>query len=154
MYRKFLGKEAKIGAYHVEMTPHRQSLEGIEKPPKELLIKFGFEDTNTCLVNTLEAIQNQNQGEASATKGDVFTIMKETIEEGNKKLKTELHKDMKDLKDDIVKEAHLYVDDINDKLKKQMMDIQSTLALALTGMQQITGSANPTNMLKDQSNLD
>ena len=149
-----MGKEAKIGAYHVEMIPHRRSLEGSEKPPKDLLVKFGFDDTNTCLVNTIEAIQNQTQGEASATKGDVFTIMKEAIEEGNKKLKIELHKDMKDLKDDIVKEAHIYVDEINEKLKKQMMDIQGTLTLALTGMQQITGAASPTLTLKDRPNME
>ena len=59
-------------------------------------------------------------------------MMKEAIEEGNKKLKLELHKDMKELKNDIVKEAHIYADEINEKLKKQMMDIQSTLSLALT----------------------
>ena len=28
VYRKFLGKEVKIGAYHVEITPHRRNLEG------------------------------------------------------------------------------------------------------------------------------
>ena len=151
VYRKFVGKEAKIGAYHVEITPHRRSLEGNDKPPKELLIKFGFEDTNTCLVNTIEAIQNQTQEEASTSKGDVLIIMKEAIEEGNKKLKLEIQKDMKDLKDDIVREAHIYADEINDKLKKQMVDIQSTLTLALTGMQQITGLV-PNLMLKDQPN--
>ena len=123
-------------------------------PPKELLIKFGFEDTNTCLVNTIEAIQNQTQGEESATKGVVLTVMKEAIEEGNKKLKLELHKDMKELKDDIVREAHIYADEINERLKKQMMDIQSTLTLALTGMQQITGVVKPNLMLKDQPNVD
>jgi hypothetical protein len=82
----------------VEITPHRRSIEGIDKPSKDLLIKFGFEDTNTCLVNIIEAIQNQIQGEENATKGDVLTVMKETIEEGNKKLKLELHKDIKELK--------------------------------------------------------
>ena len=30
VYRKFVGKEAKIGAYHVEITPYRRSLEGSE----------------------------------------------------------------------------------------------------------------------------
>ena len=77
--RKFLDKEVKIGAYHVEITPHRRSLEGSEKPSKELLAKFGFEDTNTCLVNTIKAIQNKTNGEAIATKEDVFTVMKEAI---------------------------------------------------------------------------
>ena len=67
VYRKFLGKEVKIGAYHVEITPHWRSLEGSEKPCKELLAKFGFEDPNMCLVNTVEAIQNQTFGEASIT---------------------------------------------------------------------------------------
>jgi hypothetical protein len=33
---------------------------------------------------------------------------------------------MKELKNDIVREAHIYADEINDKLKKQMLDIQST----------------------------
>ena len=75
VYRKFVGKEAKIGAYHVEITPYRRSLEGSEKTSKELLAKFGFEDTYTYLVNTIEAIQNQTQGEASATNGDVFTVI-------------------------------------------------------------------------------
>jgi hypothetical protein len=60
----------------VEITPHRRSIEGIDKPSKELLIKFGFEDTNTCLVNTIEAIQNQTQNEESNAKGDVLTVMK------------------------------------------------------------------------------
>ena len=50
------------------------------------------------MVNTIETIQNQTQGDESATKGDVFTVMKETIEECNNKLKLELHKDMKELK--------------------------------------------------------
>jgi hypothetical protein len=98
VYRKFVGKEVKIKTYHVEITPHRQSIEGIDKPSKELLIKFGFEDINTCLVNTIEAIQNQTQGEENATKEDDLTVMKKTIEEGNKKLKLELHKDIKELK--------------------------------------------------------
>jgi len=150
--RKFLGKEEKIGAYHVEFAPHRRSLEGNEKPTKEMIIKFGFEDTNIALVNTVEALQNQ--GEPSATKEDIFTIMNEAIEKGNKKLKQELHKEMEHLKQDIVKEAHIYADDINEKLKKQMLDIQSTLTLALTDMQQITGLVNPPLMLKDQSNAE
>jgi hypothetical protein len=154
VYRKFLGKEVKIGAYHVEITPHRRSLEGSEKPSKELLAKFGFEDTNTCLVNTIEAIQNQTNGETSATKEDVLTVVKEAIEEGNKKLKLELHKDMKLLKCEIVREAYNYADDLNDKLKKQMLDIQTTLALALTGMQQITGIGETSLLLKDQPNVE
>jgi len=154
VYRQFVGKEIKIGVYHVEVTPHRRSLEGSEKPPKALLEKLGFNDTNTCLVNTIEAIQNQSQGETSATKSDVFSIMKEAIEEGNKKLKIELNKEMKVLKEDIVKEAHIYADNINEKLKQQMVDIQTTLALALTGMQQLTGVVNPTRMLQDQPNVD
>ena len=154
VYRKFVGKEVKIGTYHVEITPHRRSLEGSEKPSKELLATFGFEDTNTCLVNTIEAIQNQTQGEGSATKEDVFTVMKEAIEEGNKKLKIELHKEMKELKNDIVREAHIYADEINEKLKKQMLDIQSTLTLALTGMQQITGVGKSNLLLKDQPNME
>ena len=34
VYRKFVNKEIKIGVYHVEVTPHRRSLEGSEKPIK------------------------------------------------------------------------------------------------------------------------
>ena len=97
------------------------------------------------MVNTIEAIQNQIQGEASATKGGVFTVMKEAIKDVNKKFKLELHKDMKEYKNDMVKEVHTYADEINEKLKKQNIDIQSTLTLGLTGMQQITGVVNPTS---------
>ena len=81
-------------------------------------------------------------------------MMKEAIEEGNKKFKLELHKDMKELKNDIVKEAHIYADEINEKLKKQMMDIQSILTLTLTGMQQITGMGKSNLLLKDQPNVE
>ena len=66
VYRKFLNKEVKIGAYHVEITPHRRNLEGSEKPSKDLIAKFGFEDPNTCLVNTVGTIQNQTNGRASS----------------------------------------------------------------------------------------
>ena len=45
--------------------------------------------------------------------------MKEAIEKGNKKLNLELHKDMKELKNDIVKEAHIYAVEINEKLKNK-----------------------------------
>ena len=76
--------------------------------------------------------------------------MKQTIEEGNKKLKFECHKEMKDLKDDIVREAHIYA---NDKLKNKILDIQSTLTLALTGMQQITSFVNSNLVLEDQPNV-
>ena len=106
------------------------------------------------MVNTIEAIENQTKEEASATKEDVFTVIKEAIEEGNKKLKLELHKDIKELKNDIVKEAHIYADEINEKLKKQMMEIQSTLTLALMGMQQITGVGKSNFLLKDQPNVE
>ena len=53
-----------------------------------------------------------------------------------------------------MRETHIYADKINDKLKKQMLDIQSTLTLALIGMQQITGSVNPNIMLKDHPNVE
>ena len=119
-----------------------------------MLVKFRIEDTNTCLVNTIEAIQYQNQCENNATKSKVFTIMNEAIEECNKKIKLELHEKMKVLKDDILKEAHIYLDNINKKLKKQMLEIQSTLILALTGMQKITGLASPNLMLKVLSNVE
>ena len=62
----------------------------------------------------------------------------------------ELHKDMKELKNDIVKETHIYADAINEKLKKQMMDIQSTLTLALTSMQQLMGVGKSNLLLKHQ----
>ena len=61
---------------------------------------------------------------------------------------------MKELKNDIVRETHIYADEINEKLKKQMMDIQSTLTLALTSMQQITGVGKSKLLLKDQPNVE
>ena len=104
----------------MEIIAFRRSLKGSDKPSEDLLVKFGFEDTNTCLVNTIGAIKNQNQGENNATKSGVLTIMKEAIK---KKLKLELHKEMNVLTDNMVKEAHIYVDNIDKKLKKQMLDI-------------------------------
>ena len=75
--------------------------------------------------------------------------MKKAIDESNKKLKN-----MKMLKDDIVKEVYNYADEINDKLKKQMLDIQSTLTLALIEMQQITDFVAWSLLLNDKVNVD
>ena len=74
----------------MEIIAFHRSLEGSDKPSEDLLVKFGFEDTNTCLVNTIGAIKNQNQGEKNATKSEVLTIMEAIKNLGERKKKKNL----------------------------------------------------------------
>lgn len=80
--------------------------------------------------------------------------MKEAIEESNKKIQTWISQRHEKPKRWYSKEAYIYADEITDKIKKQMMNILSTLTLVLTGIQQITDVVKSNLVLKNQSNVD
>ena len=53
VYKKFLKKNGKILGKYVEFCPHHKSLDGINAPTNEELVRLGFSD-----VNIVEAIEN------------------------------------------------------------------------------------------------
>lgn len=86
VYKQFLDKTIPILGSYVEFTPHPKSLEGIVPPTEEQLKQFGFQDNNTALANTIEALENRIASSSGLTKEDVEAI----VEKGGKKLKREI----------------------------------------------------------------
>jgi hypothetical protein len=123
VYKQFLDKTILILGSYVEFTPHPKSLEGTTPPTEDKLKLYGFQDNNTALVNTIEALENRTAINSGLTKEDVEAI----VEKGGKKLKKE-----------ILDEAQAYAEKLHDNMKEEMLGIQNSLAKALKGMQNIT----------------
>jgi hypothetical protein len=88
-----------------------RSLDGLAAPSEETLKECGFNDLNTALANIVEALENATPAPKRAgTKEDITTMFKDAIAEGNQTFKRELKVDMKNLKEDILTEAHTYTD--------------------------------------------
>ena len=147
VYRQFVNKTLPIGGHYVEFKPHWKSLEGTIPPSENKLRKYGYLDTNTALVNTVETLNNQAHAQSSITKEDIETIVgnivEEAVEKGGKKLRKELQKERKEemvaFETTIVKAANIYGTNLREDVKKQIRDIQMNLSLALKGLQQLTG---------------
>ena len=58
VYKKFSKKNGKILGKYVEFSPHPKSLDGTNALSNEELVRLGFQDVNTALANTVEAIEN------------------------------------------------------------------------------------------------
>jgi hypothetical protein len=123
VYKQFLEKTILILGSYVEFTPHPKSLEGTAPPTEDKLKLYGFQDNNTALVNTIEALENRTTTNSGLTKEDVEAI----VEKGGKRLKKE-----------ILDEAQAYAEKLHDNMKEEMLGIQNSLAKALEGMQNIT----------------
>ena len=112
VYKK-IHKEEKIGGCRVAFRPYTISLEGNEPPTKEMIEKLDFRNTNIALVNTTKVQQNQTQEESKCNLGGCLNNNKWCHKEKHQKIKVEIHKKMKHLKQAIIKVVHLYMDDIN-----------------------------------------
>jgi hypothetical protein len=95
VYRQYLDKTIAMLGKYIEFTPHPRSLEGTAPPTEEDIKKFGFCDNNQALVDTLEAVQNAPS--SSVTKEDIVAIIEGAVENGKKRLKKEMHKEMDSL---------------------------------------------------------
>jgi hypothetical protein len=125
VYKQFLDKTIPILGSYVEFTPHPKRLEGTAPPTEEQLKQFGFQDNNTALANTIEALENRTATNSGLTKEDIEAI----VEKGGKKLKRE-----------ILDEAQAYAEKLHDNMKEDILEIQRSLSKALEGMQNITTS--------------
>jgi ElaB/YqjD/DUF883 family membrane-anchored ribosome-binding protein len=107
-------------------------------PSEENIKKFGFCDNNQALVDTLEAVQNAPASSSNVTKEDIVAIVEGAVENGNKRLKKEMHKEMDSLKETMVEQANAYVEQLTDNLKAELEDVKNALEIALTGLKNIT----------------
>jgi hypothetical protein len=125
VYKQFLDKTIPILGSYVEFTPHPKSLKDTAPPTEEQLKQFGFQDNNTTLINTIEALENKTATNSRLTKEDVEAI----VEKSGKKLKRE-----------ILDEAQAYAEKLHDNMKEDILEIQKSLSKALEDMQSITTS--------------
>jgi NCAIR mutase (PurE)-related protein len=138
VYRQYLDKTIAMLGKYIGFTPHPRSLEGTVPPTEEDIKKFGFCDNNQALVDTLEAVQNALAPSSSITKEDIVAIVEGVVENGNKRLKMEMHKEMDSLKETMVKQANTYAEQLTDNLKTELEDVKNALEIALVGLRNIT----------------
>jgi gas vesicle protein len=138
VYRQYLDKTIAMLGKYIEFTPHPRSLEGTTPPTEEDIKKFGFCDNNQALVDTLEAVQNAPTSSSMVTKEDIVAIVEGAVENGNKRLKKEMHKEMDSLKETMVEQANSYAEQLTDNLKTELEDVKNALEIALTGLKSIT----------------
>ncbi len=149
VYRSFVNKTHVIGGHYVDFAPHRRSLDGLDPPTKEQVEKWGFNDINAALVNTVATLVTTTP---TITKEDVLTIMEEsnkTIREENKKMKEEIEKTMEKK----MNEERLINNAKHDELQEKIDHIYDILMLTVKGIQEIKSSTSrPT--LEYQKNVD
>jgi hypothetical protein len=106
----------------VRFNPHPRSLDGTAPPPEDTLREWGFRDVNTALVSTVEALENATTApkQKTGTKDEMSSMLKEAIAEGNLALKQELRADMKNLREDVLAEAHTYTDIMTQDLRSKI----------------------------------
>jgi hypothetical protein len=140
---KHVNKNYKLLNKYVDFTPHGGSLLGKFKPAKEDVERWGYNDVNNTLVNTVNVITTTANSSTSITKEDVAAI----IAAENMKLKTEIRGEMSSLKEVIITEARMYTKKVNEGLRttfiQQMIEVQKNLNKALGIMN------NQDNFLED-----
>ena len=80
VYKKIVKKNHKICNKYVEFVPHPKSLDRISKPSEEELTKLGFNDMNTALANTVEAMENAPSN--ALGKKDISKMVEEAVAKG------------------------------------------------------------------------
>jgi hypothetical protein len=109
IYMKHVNKNYKLLNKYVDFTPHGGNLLDKFKPAKEDIERWGYNDINNTLVNTINAVTTTASSSTSITKEDVAAII--AIE--NMKLKTEIIGEMSSLKEVIITEAKTYTKKVN-----------------------------------------
>jgi hypothetical protein len=77
VYKKIVKKNHKIYNKYVEFAPHPKSLDGISKSSGEELTRLGFNDMNTTLANTVQAIKNTPSNVLG--KKDISKMVEEAV---------------------------------------------------------------------------
>ena len=84
MYKQFLNRTREIYGKYVTFAPHPRSLERSAPPIKEEQEQFEFNDINSALAGTIEAIQNAPQPQSKPlTHGDMVEFVEQAVSKGN-----------------------------------------------------------------------
>jgi len=103
-------KNEKILGNYIEFIPHSKSLDGINAPTKEDLVRLGFTDVNIALANIVQALENGPH--QNYNKIDLNRMVEEAVQKGTVTTMEEMRKKMISLKGEIVEEAKVYADHV------------------------------------------
>ena len=149
VYKKFSKKNGKILGKYVEFSLHPQSLDGTNAPSNEELVRLGFQDVNTTLANTIEAIENATS--KGYNKVDFEKMIEKAVIQGME----DIWQEMVTLKKDIFKEAKKYADNVQAQALKTMGIQLSLLKKQLEAtMQCIDSVAERSEALAIDGNMD
>ena len=104
-------------------------------PSNEELVRLGFQDVNTTLANTIEAIENATS--KGYNKVDFGKMIEKAVIQGT----DDIRQEMVILKKDIVKEAKEYADNVQAQASKTMGIQLSLLKKQLAATMQCIDSA-------------
>ena len=149
VYKKFSKKNGKILGKYVEFSPHPKSLDGTNAPTNEELVRLGFQDVNTALANTVEAIENATS--KCYNKVHFEKMIEKVIIQGTE----DIRKEMITKKKDIVKEAREYANNVQSQASKTMGIQLSLLKKQLVAtMQCIDNAVERSKALAIDGNMD
>ena len=126
VYKKFVKKNHKICNKYVEFAPHPKSLDGISKPSGEELTRLGFNDMNTALANTVEAMENAPSN--GLGKRDISKMVEEAVAKGTAIVRDE----MQTMETRLTSQAKNFATYAADKAAKALKKEMATLRQALT----------------------
>jgi hypothetical protein len=122
LYKKFVSKTHKLQGKYVKFNPHPRSLNGTATPSEKSLKEMGFNDVNTALAHTVEAMENATAApkRKGVAKEEISSLLKDAITEGNQTLKRELKADMLTMREDILAKSHIYTDIMTQDLQTKI----------------------------------
>ena len=133
MYKQYVKQNHPILGKYVEFSPHPRSLDGIDAPTAEELVRLGFTDVNTALANTIQALENAPS--KGYTKADLGKMVEEAVNKGA----MEIRKEMRIFQRGNVEEAKVYADKVQAESNKnsriQIALLQKQMRLTLETLQ-------------------
>lgn len=117
----------------VEFLPHPNSLDGSARPSEEKLKELGFLDINNALAGTVAALQNTAETAAASkekpiSRKELTSLVGDVVSKENSKLRVEFKSDMTALKEELIVEAHSYVDHIDAELRVALSNLEAILS--------------------------
>lgn len=131
IYKKFVKKTHKLQGKYMKLNPHPKSLDGSVAPSEAALKDLGFHNVNTALACIVEVLENATAAakKPGVAKDKITKLLKDAITKGNQSIKREFTKDMKILREDILTDAHTYIDimtqDLRTKINGQFDNIDN-----------------------------
>ena len=133
IYKKFVKKSHKICNKYVEFAPHPNSLDGISKPLGEELTRLGFNDVNTTLANTVEAMENAPSN--ALEKKDINKIVEEAVAKDTAIVRNEMQTMETRLTSQAKNFATYAAEKAAKALKKEMATLRQTLSKTMAALE-------------------